>query len=299
MSSCTEDTIQLPLLERRQLVQLEGTVPGNPTTTIDDQTAVGAFLIRELSTVRLRHLHWMLFLVSNRNNIRPLHHQLLQGRHIWITEQPDLHLVWYYSRIFIKPVPKCLFSYDFWGKALDKARDVDNHPLSLDALGFLRSYSRLIIHESDFNIAKEHKLLPSFVDWEGWCSFIQGFSDLRDKSVSRRYHYGEIRLTRLNLWHRVIKFSSYQQVHHNYATFFARFGAPYLFVFGAATVVLTALQAGLDAAPEHRGYINIASKFVPLTIALTLAGLCLLPLLFLFFWAKELIQFIICYRPLS
>ncbi|KZL68399.1 hypothetical protein CI238_00310 [Colletotrichum incanum] len=180
MCSHTKDIIQVSLSEQRQLIQLQDTIPGHPMTRIDDYNAVVTFLIRELSTARLRQLHWMLFLVSNRNNILSLHNQLLQGRQIWITKQHDLHLVWYYSRMFIKPVPKCLFSYEFWTKVLDKARDVDNHPFILDALGFLRSYSRLILHESDFDIAKEKRLLPSFVDWEGWCCFIQGFSDLRE-----------------------------------------------------------------------------------------------------------------------
>ncbi|GJC99404.1 UDP-N-acetylglucosamine transferase subunit ALG13 [Colletotrichum higginsianum IMI 349063] len=299
MGSFAEDAIAIPLTEDRQLVQLQQTIPGHPDITIDNSAAVRNFLIRELSTARLRRLYPMLFMVSNRRNISPLHHQLLNGRSICITERPDLHLVWYYNRIFVKPVPKPLFSYHFWRDAVRQAQDTDGHRLMLDALGFLRTYSMLIVHESDFNLAVQHKLLPHFVDWEGWCFFIQGFTPLRDQAVSRRYHYGEIRLTRLNLFHRIMTMSSYQKVHHNYATFFARFGAPYLFVFGAATVVLTALQTGLDAFPDHGTYIQIIAKFVPFTLFITATGISLLPLLFLFFWARELVRFIFCYRHLS
>ncbi|KAF4823567.1 hypothetical protein CGCSCA5_v001682 [Colletotrichum siamense] len=299
MGSIVEETVTIPFDEQSQLVQLQSSIPGYPTMPIDDDQEVKNFLIRELSTERLRRLYWMLFLVSNRHNINPLHHQLLNSRRICITERPDLHLVWYYDRIFIKPIPKFLFSYGVWAAAIDEAQDQDGHRLMLDALGFLRTYSSLIVHESDFEIAKKQKLLPDFVDWDMWCLFIRGFTTLRDRDVSPRYHYGEIRLTRLNLWHRVIRLKSYQKVHHNYATFFARFGAPYLFVFGAATVVLTALQTGHDAFPGHHTYINIISKFVPFTLALTAAGICFLPALFLLFWANELTRFIICHRHLS
>ncbi|TQN66135.1 hypothetical protein CSHISOI_09309 [Colletotrichum shisoi] len=269
MGPFAEDAIAIPLTEDRQLVQLQQqTIPGHPDIAIDNSAA--------LSTARLRRLYPMLFMVSNRRNISPLHHQLLNGRSICITERPDLHLVWYYNRIFVKPVPKPLFSYHFWRDAVREAEDTDGHRLVLDALGFLRTYSMLIVHESDFNLA--------------------GFTPLRDQAVSRRYHYGEIRLTRLNLFHRIMTMSSYQKVHHNYATFFARFGAPYLFVFGAATVVLTALQTGLDAFPDHGTYIQIIAKFVPFTLFITAAGISLLPLLCLFFWARELVRFIFCHR---
>ncbi|KAH0434553.1 hypothetical protein CcaCcLH18_05296 [Colletotrichum camelliae] len=299
MGSAVEEAIAIPFDEGSQLVQLKSSVPGYPTIPVDSYMEVRKFLIRELSTLRLRRLYWMLFLASNRWNIKPLHHQLFNSRRICITEQPDLHLVWYYDRIFIKPIPMFLFSYRFWAAAIDKALDGDGHRLILDALGFLRTYSSLIVHESDFEIAKKEKLLPYFVRWNTWCIFIRGFATLRDRDVSPRYHYGEIRLTRLNLWHRVFWLKSYEKVHNNYATFFARFGAPYLFVFGAATVVLTALQTGQDAFPDHHTYTNIISKFVPFTLALTTAGVCFLPALFLLFLANELVGFIICHRHLS
>ncbi|KAF0327061.1 subtilisin-like serine protease [Colletotrichum asianum] len=209
MGSIVEEAVTIPFDEQSQLVQLQSSIPGYPTMPIDNDQEVKNFLIRELSTERLRRLYWMLFLVSNRHNINPLHHQLFNSRRICITERPDLHLVWYYDRIFIKPIPKFLFSYGVWTAAIEEALDSDGHRLILDALGFLRTYSSLIVHESDFEIAKKQKLLPDFVDWDMWCLFIRGFTTLRDRDVSPRYYYGEIRLTRLNLWYRVIRLKSY------------------------------------------------------------------------------------------
>ncbi|KAF7541974.1 hypothetical protein G7Z17_g11845 [Cylindrodendrum hubeiense] len=280
--------------ENDGLLILGNTVPGQPLIALEDQAAVAQFLVRELSTVRLKRLYGILFLTSKPENISPLHHQAVKGRKICITEQADLHLAWHYERIFIKPVPKCLFSRTFRETYIHHTKDEDADDLSLEASGFLRSYSRLIVHESDFDFAKEFKLLPEWIQWEGWCRFIHEFHGLRDRNVARRYHYGEIRLTRLNFLCTLLHGSSYAQMYHNYAIYFARFGAPYVFVFGAITVLLTALQTSLATYPDGSIYRKIASSFVPFTFVVTIAGLVLLPLLFLLFFLKEL--FLYTYR---
>ncbi|KAL8367881.1 hypothetical protein RB599_003680 [Gaeumannomyces hyphopodioides] len=46
-------------------------------------------------------------------NISPLHRQLVKRRTIVVTEDPKLHLVWIYDRIFIKPFPRYIGSYAF------------------------------------------------------------------------------------------------------------------------------------------------------------------------------------------
>ncbi|KAK2037163.1 hypothetical protein LZ31DRAFT_612891 [Colletotrichum somersetense] len=82
----------------------------------------------------------MLFLVSKRSNISPLHHQAIKGRKIVITERPDLHLVWYYERILIKPVPSCLLNFSFFDIFLGPGC----HRRSA-ASGFLRTYASLVL----------------------------------------------------------------------------------------------------------------------------------------------------------
>lgn len=294
-----ENCISVPFSQEQQLLQAHETVPGHPCVRIDDRDAVKKLIREELATTRLSRLYYMLFLASNRENISPLHHQAIKGRTICITERPDLHLIWYYGRLFIKPMPALLFSYDMWNTVIRPVQDEDGFDLILEALGFLRTYSRLIRHESDFRIAREHHLLPPCITWEAWCHFISNFSLLADRRVARRYHYGEIRLTRLNFWHTLLYGRSYMQVHHSYATFFARFGAPYLLFFGATTVLMAALQTGIEASIEGGRYHGMAATFVPFCLILTILGLAFPVLLFMFFWARELVIFIFCYRPLA
>ncbi|KAH7196374.1 uncharacterized protein B0J16DRAFT_359236 [Fusarium flagelliforme] len=277
-------------------------IPGSPLIPLNDRSGAQKFLEAELSTMRLKRVYKLLFLTSRRDNISPLHHQQLLGRAICVSERPDLHLVWHYDRIFVKPIPKCLFSATLWEKHLlpDRLSDSDDtSTLLLEALGFLRTYTRLIRHECDLDIAKDRKLVPDLVTWEAWCGFIQQFTFLKDREVADRYHYGEIRLTRLNLWHSLRYGRSYFEVNYNYATFFGGFGAPYLFIFGAITVCLTALQTGLATYPRWGVYQELSSSIVPFTLILTLVGLMLFPAIFVFYQLKELFFFCFAYQHLS
>lgn len=115
------------------------------------------------------------------------------------------------------------------------------------ALGLLRSYYYLIQHESDFHIACENgRLLPSYVSWPDFCAFSEAFLNICDDAVSERYHYGELRLTRLNLYAKVLLGKSqYERIHGQYATFFARFYGPLLFIFSILSIVLSAMQVEL------------------------------------------------------
>lgn len=322
--------MQPPFDERHEaLPGLRHTLPDHPTIPLSDGAAVAASLARELGTERLGRLYWMLFLVSNRENISPLHHQLIKRRQIVLTERPDLHLVWNYDRIFIKPLPRCLLSYSFWrahlhpgsaaasdtmraaGLVADESWRTQN--LWLEAQGFVRTYARLITHESDFALAQKLGLLPPpppqvrgesadgvviGLDWPTWSRFIQGFALLRDAEVSPRYHYGEVRLARLNFWSRVLLRGSYLEVHHTYGSFFARFGAPYLLVYGAVAVILAALQTAVQV-DSQGAYRDFALGFVPFSIGLTAAGLASFPVLYAAFLMKELLLFVFRHRPLS
>ncbi|KAI1390697.1 uncharacterized protein F4822DRAFT_394191 [Hypoxylon trugodes] len=296
----TDDTNGVPFEEQYEILEWPpnskfghnptDTVPSQPNTLLGDREGVANFLHRELSTKRLDDMYSMLFLVSKRDNVSPLHHQVVKGRRIIITERPDLHLVWYYDRIFIKPVPSYLFSYSFYKNFILGVET--EHELHAAACGFLRTYASLIIHETDFNIAKQTGLLPASIDWETWCRYMKQIAHIKDTQVSRRYHYGELRLTRLNFYSKVFFFHwSYFEVHHQYVEYFARFMGPYLFIFGALTVILAAMQTALTADPNGR-YQSAAYGFCTFSIALTVAGLAFFPLLYLLFQVQELFLFL-------
>jgi hypothetical protein len=180
-------------------------------------------------------------------NISPLHRQRVKRRTIIVTEDPKLHLVWIYDRIFIKPLPRYIGSHVFWKdhlsvKAGDESREAYTRRA---ALGFLRTYYHLIKHESDFRIAQDPSLclVPTTVTWEQFCDFTSSLADIADKDVSPRYAYGEIRLTRLNFYAPLLLGKShFQKVDYQYGAYFARFYAPILFVIGVVSVILSGLQ---------------------------------------------------------
>jgi len=271
------------------LTDYHDTVPGQPLIPLE-RSLVLDFLYDELSTKRLAKIYSILRLASNRNNISPLHHQAVKGRKIVITERPDLHLIWFYDRIFIKPIPPCLFGPLFYRTYVYSVNP--NCEIQNEVRGFLRTYSRLIVHESDFKVAVSLGLLPEGLEWIYWCYFIKDFRDLRDSEVSVRYHYGEIRLTRLNFYSKFFFYGwNYFEMYHQYTTYFARFMAPYLFVFGGVSVILAAMQTDLTANPDSI-FAGASHGFATFCIILTIAGLAFFPLLYVLFQIKESLMYI-------
>lgn len=236
------------------------TLPGHPRVLLHDTTGLAQFLQQELWATDLERMAPHLWIMSTQSyaSIYPLHAQRQRRREIVVTEDPRLHLVWIYDRVFIKPLPRYLLSYDFWqiyllddaspigGKTPEERQNHQN--MCRAALGFLRTYFFLITHESDFELAcrREHQLLPTGVTWDAFCEFSADFKDIDNDTVSGRYQYGELRLTRLNLYIKILlRKLEYERVHAQYGDYFARFYGPLLFVFGIISIVLSAMQVQL------------------------------------------------------
>jgi hypothetical protein len=66
------------------------------------------------------------------------------------------------------------------------------------AVRFLRSYAFLVRHHLDFILAKEFRLIPDYVDWIKSSNFTNHFRHSGDEQVASRYHYGQLRLSRLD-----------------------------------------------------------------------------------------------------
>lgn len=216
--------------------------------------AVDEFLRAELETPILDDLSPHLWLVAAQSSERvdPLHRQKIKGRRIVITEDSKLHLVWHSDVIYIKPIPQCLLNFEFWrtflcipqdAKVLDAA---SYHTGS--ALGFLRTYALLIRHPSDLRMAIDHHLVPEHIQWASFLQFIAPFRHVDDGDVSSRYHFGQLRLTRLNWAIRIFRPKSskdwwyYHEVYWNTGAYIERFFGPLLFLFGSVAIVLTAMQ---------------------------------------------------------
>ncbi len=181
-------------------------------------------------------------------HIMPLHHQGSHAREIKVTENPGLHLVWYYEIIFIKPIPAYFYSQPFW----EYIKNVDE-PLYHACLGFMRSYYMLIQYEIDFHKACELRLIPpkdtgERPTYEEWCEFIEAFANVGDAHVNRRYHYGELRLSRINRAALLFKGNlAYFHIYPQWGSFLEHTLAPIITVFAVCSVVLNSMQVSLQA----------------------------------------------------
>ncbi|KAI0159859.1 hypothetical protein GGR52DRAFT_582588 [Hypoxylon sp. FL1284] len=214
---------------------------------LDDLT----YLEKELGVGRLNALVEWLWVAGRPMPPRALHHQLLLGRDVVITEQMDLHLVWAPGRIFLKPLPPFLLEPRFWRDQLAcKPRcDCSYEP---SPRGHVRECARrklwrwLLCYESDFWIAKEKYLLPQQIEWMAWRDFIEELdTEHIYAKIDTRFLYGELRLGRLNILYRL----SQGAVLRGYLSHWQQYGDFFHDNFGwlASTtvyiaIVLTAMQ---------------------------------------------------------
>ena len=225
-------------------------LPGHVRIDLNDSTELNAFLMRELYATDLDVIVSKTWGMTAKSKIiSPLHFQQVKGRKIYATEDPRLHLVWLKDRVFIKPLPKYLMSHRFW---VDYLLD-DSSALSSSsrkaireaALGLLRSYYYLIAHASDFAIAcaEDLRLLPPDITWDQFCEFSSRFKDIEDCHVWRRYHFGELSLSSLDLYAKLfLRKLQFQRIP---GTNSSRFYYALLFGFAAWTLVLGAMQVTL------------------------------------------------------
>ncbi|WXC50982.1 hypothetical protein QX201_010687 [Fusarium graminearum] len=231
---------------------------------------------------------------QDNGNISPLHRQLVKRRTIVVTEDPKLHLVWIYDRIFIKPLPRYIGSYTFWQDHLcagEVGGGGREQRIRRAALGYLRTYYYLVKHESDLRIAQDPSLclIPPDITWKQFCDFTSSLGDIADRDVSLRYTYGEIRLTRLNFYAPLLlRKSHFQRVEYQYGPYFARFYGPILFVIAVASVVLSGLQVVVSVGDGGGGGWKGAALWISVIAIVSSSSLIfILGLLLVYKVAKE------------
>ncbi len=262
--------------------------------TIEENSehSIQGYLEWELTVPRLNEIHGYLWLAGRPMGARPLHRQAMLGRDLVTTEQVDLHMVRQETRIFVKPMPDFLLDYDFW-----KDHICRNTNLYECGCGFLLSYVWLVCSKSDLRMAQDAGLLGPGISWEGWVSFSRSLLQTIDiqtlEQVNRRYHYGELRLSRLNWIYRltsknrshVTLIRGYMYGYTRYSEVVQRNFAWVLVLFVYITIVLTAMQVGLATNRLRQSDIfqnasygfTVFSILTPLIIIATL-GLNLLSL---------------------
>ena len=90
-------------------------------------------------------------------------------------------------------------------------------------------------------------MIPARITWNQFCNFSAEFKNIQDHETSERYRYGEIRLTRLNIYAPILLRKGYfQRIDSQYSIYFAQFYGPILFIFGIVSVILSAMQVEIN-----------------------------------------------------
>ncbi|KAF4463660.1 glycosyltransferase family 28 domain-containing [Fusarium albosuccineum] len=249
------------------------------------------FLEKELLVKRLNAIQDWLWLCGRPMPPRPLHHQRLLSREIIISEDVELHLIWWEKRIFLKPLPPYLLDPDFWQTYIVGTADIDASMGHLDscARGFLFSYMALISYESDFRIAKDCGLLPGAVTWTGWKTLSAQFlASHRYDRINARYWYGELRLSRLNKVYRlrkgrILRGYSRAASHTFYGDLLRDNFAILAGFLGYVVIALTAMQVGLgvERLQESEAFQNTSYGFTIFSLVAPLVGAVLIFLIVL------------------
>jgi hypothetical protein len=283
-------------------------VPGEPWLEFDiGSLSLHTFLRAELLTPSLDKLRPYLWLVSTprSDHISSLHEQIVKGRQIIIAENPELHLAWMHNHVYIKPLPEYLLSWDFWDQCLVPGKGTRPPPdepcilMRASALGFVRSYSHLILHHSDYRIAVECGLISARTSYAATRIFLSHFRHLPDSQASQRYQFGELRLRRVNFWARFfLRRFLFQkvQIHYNYNAYFSRFYGPLIFIFAFLSTTLSAMQVELSSnvSPEglsqgFRVFVKVCKWYSVCTVIVATAILVGLLILLMYMVLRELV----------
>lgn len=239
-----------------------------------------AFLHHDLVPNRLEEMKKWLKYAGRPMPPRPLHYQLVLGREIVVSENIELHLIWTYgspSRIFLKPLPNYLLEAEFWSTYIlpdAKTNNMGQPQLDAAARGLLFSYTALIAYESDFKLAKDRGLLPAELSWGKWQAISAEYLEHHTyASVSLRYWYGELRLSRLD---KIISLKSgsflrgFSRVAtpNNYWDWIRQNSAVLTTALGYVVIALTAMQVGLAT-----GRLSTNAPFQDVSYGLTVFAL--------------------------
>jgi hypothetical protein len=300
-ASKAELMTQIPPFEASKELSSDGRATEYLENQIRDQAGtpftkdeVEAYFRTELETPLLDEMYDSLWLVAKKSgsHVDSLHQHAIKKRTIKLAEDPKLHLIWYHGIIYIKPIPLSLLNHQFWRDFLAPPTSQGGQnaspasSLCRQALGFLRSYSYLVLHESDFVMAQEARLIPKDVDYSSFRRFIAPFRALLDSEVSPRYEYGQLRLTRLNWAVRLLRPRAtkhrfpwyYQQRFWQTSQFLEQFGAPFLFIFAALSLVLSSMQV-VFAARGNNTWAAFSNASWGFSVAVIIANIVLIVLL--------------------
>lgn len=250
------------------------------------ESDIDTFLQKDLDLSRLNVIHKHMWMAGRPLSARPLQRQKMLGFEVLSTDQVDLHLLKYSDRFFIKPLPEYMLDYDFWDQHL-----CDSKELHESACGFLLSYTWLICTPLDLRLARDLHLVPEHLTWEWWKMFVTNFHSEIDMNaldqVNKRYHFGELRLGRINSIYRFRFFSShfvrgYLYTYNRYGIFWQRNFEWLVAAFVYVSIVLSAMEVGasLPLLSESPLFQQASYGFVVFSIVMVVFVLVLIGVLF-------------------
>ncbi|KAL5371507.1 hypothetical protein DPSP01_014218 [Paraphaeosphaeria sporulosa] len=256
-----DSATNIPLTDLESLPTLTGD-PYEPFLANED---IKKFLAIDLDLKRLNRIHGHLWMCGRPMRARALHRYKMLGMEALPTTQMDLHLLRFSNKLMIKPLGEYMLSYSFW---LDHL--CDKEELHKAACGFLLSYIWLLTTPLDLKLAHELFLIPSFVTWNWWKSFVADFTKVIDvralDQVNKRFHFGDLRLGRINSVYR-IRYAhthfvrGYLYGYNRYVVFFQRKFSWILVVFVFFSLVLAAMQVGASVDPLQQNHEFLKSCY--------------------------------------
>lgn len=289
-----------PVLESASSIPLTAldslpTIIGTNNHIVLANTSIEEFLKIDLNLERLNRIHDQLWMAGRPMRARPLHRYKMMSFDILCTQQMDLHLLKFSNRLILKPLPEWMLSYDFWQKHICSNQDFHE-----SACGFLLSYVWLLNTPLDLKLAHDHTLIPSFITWHWWKNFVTEFYNEVDinslHQVHRRYHFGELRLGRINSIYRIrFMFThfvrGYLYDYNRYVVFFQRNFSWILVVFVFFSLVLSAMQVGAGVKPlsENDMFLRACYVFVVFSMVSVAAVLALVAVIFIIIYLFNMI----------
>lgn len=254
---------------------------------------VRAFLEEDLDLKRLNNIHTNLWMAGRPMRARPLHRYKMYGYEVLGTQQMDLHLLRFSNKILVKPLPEYLLSTVFWQEHLCGDSDEE---LWKSATGWLLSYVWLITCPLDLKLAHDNGLLPAPITWTWWKAFVTDFLSNVDiktlDQVNKRYHFGDLRLSRINSIYRTRFFFThfvrgYLYGYNRYVVFFERNFSWILILFVFLSLVLSAMQVGtaLDDLSGSRAFLKgsygaVVLSMVSVVVVLGIVGILFIGIFF-------------------
>lgn len=253
----------IPLTSRESLP----TIAGRSETYLAEEQ-IDKFIEWDLDLSRLNRIHGHLWMAGRPMRARPLHRYKMMGFEILQTQQMDLHLLKFSNRLMLKPLSEYMLDHTFWEEHICNSK-----VLHEAGCGFLMSYVWLLTTPLDLKFAHDLFLLPSFITWHWWKDFVKDFIHHVDPNaldqVNKRFHFGDLRLGRINTIYRT-RFvhtnfvRGYLYGYNRYVVFFQRNFSWILIVFVFFSLVLAAMQVGTSVEPlqSNAGFLKACEIFV-------------------------------------